>query len=731
MGDIHERLMEERRGRLAAERLLAQKQAELFAANQRLGEHALALSDEIVETRHEAEVLKDEKTQVLVNLEKANHEVDIAQRRLWESLETIKDGFAIFNAQDDLIIANRAYYSIFDGLDEVKPGVSYLRILEIITEEGILNIGDTPAAEWIAAMTERVRQAPIESITIKVWNGQFVRLTDRRTSNGDRVTLALNITETIRRESALKEAKDKAQTANRAKSAFLANMSHEIKTPMNGIVGMADLLADSDLTDDQRLYTETIKSSSEALLVIMNDVLDYSKIEAEKLSLHPRPFDLEATIHEVVTLLQPPVGQDAVVLAIDYDVLSPTHFIGDPGRLRQILTNLIGNAVKFTPGGHIVIAVRTQVAPDDARAEVEITIEDTGIGIPEDKIDHIFGEFNQVEDERNRNYDGTGLGLTISRNLVELMQGRIWVQSTEGEGSRFGVQLSLAVAGETEPPAIGAGGRALIVDASRISRSILARQLHALGIEADCAGSIGAAPKPGAGAYDLIFAGDDEDGTPGAQVLAGLSGAAGAAARVLMTNSPEATARAPQESNHLLRKPFLRRDILRCAELIAPAGTGTGTGAAQQPAARVQEAQKMRILAAEDNPTNQLVFRKMVKDLQIDLTLADNGHQAVEMFREIRPHVVFMDISMPGMDGKEATVAIRQFESDAALPATPIVAMTAHAMAGDREDILSHGLDHYLTKPLKKKDIVFQIEAHAPPGILPLHAETTETADIA
>jgi len=373
--DIEAKIQAERRGRLAAERLLEQKQAELFSANQKLGQHALALSDEIVETRHEAQVLKDERSQALVDLEKAHHAVDIAQRRLWDSLETIKDGFAVFDAEDRLIVANRAYLVVFDGLEEVAPGVSYARLLQLAAEEGVMDLGDLTPEAWVKMMLDRVAQEQIESLTVQLWNGEFVRLVDRRTENGDRVTLALNITDTMERETALKEASDRAEAANRAKSAFLANMSHEIRTPMNGVVGMADLLCDTTLTDEQRLYVETIKSSGKTLLVIINDVLDYSKIEAEKLSLHPEPFDLERAIHEIVRLLQPTIADRPIDLLIDYDMFLPTGFFGDPGRIRQILTNLIGNALKFTTEGHVVIRVEGFERDDSGEMQIHISIE--------------------------------------------------------------------------------------------------------------------------------------------------------------------------------------------------------------------------------------------------------------------------------------------------------------------------------------------------------------------
>ena len=770
-----DKLAQERRARLAAERLLKQKQEELFQANRKLGKHAMALSEEIVEKRHEveevrsvAEALKGEKNEALSQLKEAEVQVEVAERRLWDSIETIQDGFAVFDLNDCLIAANSAYLSAFDGLEEIRPGVSYPRITQLMVEEGIVDIGDLRPDQWREKMLERWYGDPIQPEVIKLWNGVYIKLLDRRSKDGDTVSLALNITDTIRYEKRLKEAREKAEAANRAKSAFLANMSHEIRTPMNGVVGMADILMDTALDEEQRLYVDTIKRSGEALLVIINDVLDYSKIEADKLVLHPEPFDLERCIHDIVTLLKPSVQEKPVDLLIDFDMFMPTNYIGDPGRVRQILTNLLGNAVKFTAEGHVLVRV-VGLEVDEGRARrIHITVEDTGIGIPEDMVDHIFGEFNQVEDERNRSFDGTGLGLAITRQLVEKMGGEIWVESEPGKGSCFGLHVTLPVADEGEEPELrplSRMRRALIIDAEKTAQGLLARQLEVFGLEVECLKSGEAALNHDLGAFDVIFADQTPPDMDVSDLISALKAAAGEAPVVLLASDANPDGGV---ADLVIRKPALPRELYTALQRLEEKLPAPGNGAAEMaepargemqgineeapkndPAATDEfrfsdqvdgqdgdEAggnpapRRMRVLAAEDNRTNQLVFSKMVKNLEIELRFANNGREAVEAYREFGPDMIFMDISMPEMDGKEATRAIREIEKETGAH-VPIVALTAHAMDGDGEEIMAAGLDHYLTKPLRKAAIIGKIEELRPEEALPVLPEAEREAGAA
>lgn len=755
-------LAAERRARMAAERLLEQKQKELFAANAELSKHALALTDEIVEKREEVEVvrgvadeLRGENTQVKQDLEQATEAADIAERRLWDSVETIEDGFAVFDVQDTLIAANSAYLSVFDGMECVRPGITYGEIIAIMASEGIVDPGDLMARDWCKKMDARWASAALDPLTIKLWNGQFIKLLDRRSENGDTVSLALNITDTIRREDELTEARNNAEAANRAKSAFLAKMSHELRTPMNGVVGMADLLVESDLDDDQKLYVDTIKSSGEALLELINDVLDFSKMEAAKLVLHAEEFDLEQVLTEVMMLFQPAVMQKNIELLIDYDMFLPTQFLGDPGRIRQILTNLMGNAVKFTETGHVLVRVVGLPNGEGDDMRIHITIEDTGPGIPENMVDHIFGEFNQVEDEKNRRFEGTGLGLAITKQLVELMQGKIWVDSELGHGSSFGFHINLPITGPTPSnlePIPDWIGRVIMLSRPSQFSHILSKQLRVLGydtLETTMDDFVQENPaKPG----DIVVIDEENEGKDVSTVIQTLGNDEQIPIVVFQASSGNnAEALGP----HIvpLMKPTKSRTLVQAFSQLTPpkavALTATPDGTkSPELSVRTESEQsdqspvmavppdtmtpalprQMRILAAEDNKTNRLVFSKMVGKLNVELVFAENGEEAVEKWQSFKPDMIFMDISMPVMDGKQATREIRQLELEG--EHTPIVALTAHAMSGDDSEILAAGLDHYLTKPLRKAAIFDQIRAATPDNALDVFAEPENGSEI-
>ena len=733
-------LARERRARLAAERLLDVKTRELALANAQLSRHALKLSHQIVQQREVAAELEDEN-------QKVKDDLALVQDRLWNSFKATGDGFAVFDSDHKLVLANPAYLKIFDGLEEVRPGITYAELLEICLSEGIVDPEKYSPAAWREMMLTRWQAPQINSHVMRLWNGFFIRLNDRRAPQGDVISLALNITKTIKREAELEVARTRAEAANRAKSAFLANMSHEIRTPMNGIVGMADLLCEDDLSEEQRLYAETIKNSGEALLVIINDVLDYSKIEAEKLLLYPEPFDLERAVHEVLLLVQPGAYAKGLDLMVDFDPHLASRVVGDPGRLRQVLTNLIGNAIKFTETGHVLVRVIGQPSKTGAQV-LTIRIEDTGIGIAPKMRDHIFGEFNQAEDQQNRKFEGTGLGLAITRHLVRLMGGKIWVESALGEGACFGIELSLPIApAATSPklPKLSMVRRIAIVSDHEVGRKILERQISAVGL--DVASYIEGkqlldAFQTGA-KFDLVITDHNMHPIDGPALAKALGAVVPDCPLILL--SAGAIATLPDEERarftRILTKPLLRRDLFAGLERVDEALASTRHMPApieetvpdkdKQPRRRASPESNPRkpsaetnngldhvqeeapghlvVLAADDNRTNQLVFQKMTKDAEINLTFVNNGLEAVEAYKLLHPALVFMDISMPEMDGMEATRNIRAYETEANLKPAPIIAMTAHAMDGDAERIMEAGLTEVLTKPVRKAPVLERI----------------------
>ena len=705
-----ERLAQERRARLQAERLLAQRSEELYAANTKLAEHAHALSHTVIAQREENASLIGRSSRVEAALEVATEKAVLAERRLWDALSAVEDGFAIFDRDWRLVIANPAWMTAFAGDTDVAPGASYDAILRLAADEGLIDLQGEATETWINGMIARWAGDSPPQTDIRLFNGTSIRLIDKRTPEGDMVMLAVDITDTIRRERDLERARDKAEAAMRAKSAFLANMSHEIRTPMNGVVSMADMLRETELTEEQRLYAETIRNSGEALLVIINDVLDYSKIDAGKLVLAPEPFDMQQLIHEIFQLMRPGLEGKALELRLDYDIFLPDRMIGDRGRIRQVLTNLIGNAVKFAEAGHVT--VRVAGAPREPASEdvpIRVVVEDTGIGIAPEMQAHIFGEFNQVEGAANRRFDGTGLGLAITRRLIEAMGGKIWLDSQPGMGSSFGFALRLQADPEAEvvpvPPLPDDLPPIWAITGVEGMPAPLRAQLMRL--RARVAETMGPAGGPEAPAAIVLGAGVDGR----ADVIAGLR-AGGMAAPVLCL-SPEADPTDLPEGARVIH-PGIALSELRA--LIHPEA-GSDQAA---PSGSITPAPRLRLLAAEDNKTNQLVFRAMLKGLDLDVELVENGAQLVEAVQRARPDLVFTDISMPEMDGLEAAEAIRAHEAKTGLPRLPIIAMTAHAMPGDRDRVLEAGIDDYLSKPLKKSEVHAMIRAYAPADLCPL-----------
>lgn len=684
-----------------------------WSSRDEMGEVITAFNDMLAREEINLKRLENSRDALEQAVEERTVELSKTSTQLTTAIESITDGFTLYDAEGRLIVSNSTYLNMmYPGLEaEVQSGATFEEILRKTVAKGLIKDAIGNEETWLKQRIEAHRN-PRGAHVQKRSDGSWLRINERKTEDGGTVATFTDITE-------LQLAREEAEAANEAKSSFLATMSHEIRTPLNGIMGMSTLLQDTKLNDEQRDYSDTISTAADTLLTIINDILDFSKVEAGALELERTPLDVAEAVEGAMDLVVSKAAHKGLELASRIGPGVPAGIVGDPTRMKQILMNLLNNAVKFTDDGEVILTIETvEDGPEPAigeTAKVRIAVRDTGIGIPEERMDRLFKSFSQVDASTSRKYGGTGLGLAISKRLVDLMGGEIEVHSEVGKGTEFSFEIEVEAVAVPDREVREArirnlkGKRALIVDDNRSNRMILLEKMHQWDLQANALATPEEALEADLADYDVLILDYKMPKMTGAELAIEIKQRLGDRSPPMILFSSvgqvESTLRAevdaigfagtltkPAKSGHLL--DLLSRVV---AGETASEETSGSVGTATQSV-------DLEILLVDDNRINRKVASKILQANGFTADAVASGAEAIVQVKAKDYDVILMDIEMPEMDGIEATAQIHKTVEPSARPY--IVALTANAMASERDTYLRSGMDGYLSKPIDVAELL-------------------------